>query len=726
MLNRLHRVRIPLHQLVQPPPAPPTRAPCRLCSTAQTTLTTTDDGTRAAGRGVRDKGKGKAAVVDDNTTKQPVDWSRPSTSAVPYSLTAAATNDDATKPSHRPIGDDDLPPLVDLLDTDARGGGHVAVSTLVRAFEAAVATVDRDTFDRVFDRVARSTSNQTRHLRHVRAIGEKRRGWRLTERQVRTILAASLRREREGRIKAMLAEEKALVDSGGTPDVEAVERAIWAQRRRQNMSDALFDEYLDLVSDPTRVAKRERAAVADVLHLFATCAAIRPVSTTRDQDGRAVLAFSLSLDYSTAAVRRATVIEHDLSIVVARMFAHGRRDEAFAILTKMAGKRRVLSVGVMRDLVKRHYEDQSVKMSDLARRSDADDVAHFEPAPRDRRSRFDPAPGTTNVDDEYSHAREILDQACSLPSSSASETGPLDELLRLRLERVDRLEELDKNPRGAFLKWLVACGGPDRLDSIETALRMWRAGLDDDRDDDVSTSYRKVLEELVIKACRVAAIARTTESPTTTSSPVIEYAVELAIEYFPLQVLIHHSHALLSALTVDSYSPSLAVDLFNVVNAPPVTFAFAPFQWSAALVVPFTRMFFSAGRYERDASLAMRLYLSWTASGLTFPAGLWDPLWRSLGHGAAGGGLDDLERVLYDWEETGRGPAESRIVRHVLHGAVKSGNVPKALEVFAYLRSRYAPTSFERSRRDPRPVSQPSADLNLSIFCLSSTSSPPL
>jgi hypothetical protein len=361
----------------------------------------------------------------------------------------------------------------------------------------------------------------------------------------------------------------------------------------------------------------------------------------------------------------------------------------------MADKRRILTVKVMREIVRDHYEEQDGALSalkDQARPIDTNLLAQFDENPSLR-------PSTTSrfitPADEYSHARKVLDQVCSSTSSAG-----LDELLRLRLERVDRLEELEKNPRGAFLKWL-SIRGVDKPEWIEVALKVWEAGVEQGESGEalVGRTYRKVLEGLVLKACQIGNLSEGRPGDAVLEpSPLIDYAVNLALDHFPLQVLIHHSHALLHALTVDSHSPELACFLFDTVNSPPIDFAFAPFQWSATLLVPFTRLFFSSRRYEKDPSLPVRLYLSWTSSGLTFPAGLWDPFWRSLGQT---GNIDDLERVLQDWEETGRGPAASRIVRQVLQGAINSGNIPRSLELFKFFRSRYTPTSFES---DPQPV----------------------
>ncbi|GAA5950128.1 hypothetical protein JCM3765_004206 [Sporobolomyces pararoseus] len=673
MLNRLHRVRIPLHQLVQPPPSK-----CQLCSLA------------TAGS---KKGKERAQIFHSRTSRSSasIDWSKPSTSAVPYSpihsTCSHSYSTSAAAPTIQKERAEDVPtPLEDLLEQPS-----APISILLKSFSHSLPTLSRSTFDRFYDSLSRSPSNASSHLRKVKSIVEKERGWKLNRLQLRMVLKANLQREKEHRIKRLVVErEEARKKGKGKEEETATEptkeedKAIWAQRKRQNISDALLKEYLALVSNTKKVPKLEHQAVEEVLELFAICAAIRPVSTTRDQDAQALLAFSRALDFSRRS-KEPVVIEDDIAEVIKRIFRNGRDEEAISILRKMAEKGRVLTVRVMREIVQDYYQEQDAAIKETSIQSrpiDSTLLTQFDQASTTSRSR-------TDLPDEYSHARQVLDQVCTSTSSAA-----LDELLRLRLERVDRLEDLEQNPRGAFLKWLKT-KGDDRPEWIETTLRIWEAGVEkgEDGEDLVGRSYRKVLEELVLKACQVGRI--TEETPgvqVLKSSPLIDYAVDLAITHFPLQVLTHHSQVLLSAVTVDSHSPELACYLFDTLNSAPIDFPFARFQWSANLLTPFTRLFFSSHRYERDLSLPIRLYLSWTSSGLTFPAGLWDPFWRSLGQS---GTIDDLERVLQDWEETGRGQAASRIVRQVLQGAINSGNVPRSLELFHFFRSRYAPSSLQ-------------------------------
>lgn len=480
-------------------------------------------------------------------------------------------------------------------------------------------------------------------------------------------------------------------DGRGKGKEKEEERSIWAQRKRQNLSDEFFTEYLEHVKDASkRSLKRDREGIKEVLELYAICASIRPVSTTRDQDAQALKAFRLLLDYVKKG-EEPTIIENDLAEVVGRFLVsddEGRRREGMRVLKNMAEKKRGLTVKVMRGIVGDYYEGQLGESARIHEGADRESINHFEN--RDEENRL-------AKKDEYSHARQVLDQVCS--TSSRSSSSRLDELLRIRLERVDRLEELEKRPREAFLKWLGMREEVNSQEEMETVLRVWEAGVGKgpDGEDSIGRSYRKVGEDLVLKSCRIGKVMEPKKDttgegevpPRLDASPLIEDAVNLAIRYFPLQVLTHHSTPLLTALTVDSHSPDLACHLFDLLNSPPSDFTFARFQWSATLLVPFTRLFFSSHRYERDPSLPIRLYLSWTSSGLTFPSGLWDPFWRTLGHG---GSIEEIERVLQDWEETGRGEAASRIVRQVISGSIQSSNIPRTLELFDHFQSRYTPS----------------------------------
>ncbi|GAA5932477.1 uncharacterized protein JCM15063_001237 [Sporobolomyces koalae] len=690
MLKRVHQARIPLHQLVQPPPPK-----CHYCSTAPS---------------LRDL-KGKQREQPRPAVQRPIDWSKPSTSTIPYSPPTHPTPLTASQRvaqtqvgiPNSPSTDLDRVSLSELLDKP-----DVPISQLIRSFELELPTLARATFDRLFDRLSNSPSSSSSALRKIKVVIERKRRWSLDERQMRTILAASLEREKRYRVIALNHEHHDSNDDKGNSRTDSDERAIWAQRKRQNVSDALLKEYLVLVSNPKAVPKVHHRAVAEVLELYAICAAIRPDSTTRDHDGQALLAYSVALDYYTSSPSpESKVIENDIAEVIRRMFRTGRDEEAMQILGKIARKGRSLTVKVTRDIVMDYHEARYA----IATKEDSNDVDD-----KALLARFDNQQIQTTahvVDraepDEYTHARRVLDQVCTATSRDGLQ---LDDLLRLRLERVDRLEELQKDPRGAFLKWL---GGGKRAHdcaSLETALRLWEAGAragDDAESVLKKQSYRKVLEILVLKACRTGAVRTTTRDGKDLpgSSPLIDYAVNLALAHFPLQVLIHHSHTLLSALTVDSHSPDLAATLFDRVNSPAPDFPFARFQWSAALLTTFTRLFFSYTRFGPDRALPLRLYLSWTASGLTFPMGLWDPLWRHLGRS---GVIEDLERVLQDWEETGRGDANSRIVKQVLQGAISTGNVPQSLKVYEFLRSRYHSPQFDsrptykRTHLDPLVV----------------------
>ncbi|GAA6061407.1 hypothetical protein JCM10212_004465 [Sporobolomyces blumeae] len=695
MFKRIHHARIPLHHLVHPPstpspPPPPRRVAC-------------------------------SVPAIDRSIPQP------STSTVPYappprSRTARPYSTSSRHwPAPRYRSKNPVRPLEQLLELPER---DTPLHELVEAFRRTLSTVSRPDFDRVFARVARvEFDGKLGYLRELRRAVIKRRRWKLDRDQVEVVLREALVRERMYRVHQRLQErrsdaarssrqgdESVVVDNGKgkeklvEPEQQDADESVWAQRHRQNYSDELYDEYTALIpSRPTRdIRNPQRKAIADVLELFAEVAALRPDSTTRDQLGRSLSALRLSLAYSTRR-ERAEHVNDDLSTVFRKMFERGRGKEAVDVLNAMARKGRVMTIKGMKEIVRGHY------------------ALHATPgATRGAGSIAEGGPDAARDVDEYAQARRILDQVCDAsasPFDSLARDDPpstpssLDELFRLRLERVDRLEEVEKDPRGAFIKWIGLQQGGLQGDEgredpvwLEAALRMWEAGVRRDEDGLAVMSRSEVgtLSALVRAALDLGSAAAAGESLPKDLPPLVVLAADIAMRYMPLQVLIHHSARILPALTrTSSASLDDAIRLVNLVLSPPADFPFAHFQWSATLLEPFTRLFLSSQRDDRDPSLPLRLYLSWTASGLTFPRGLWDSLWRSLGRR---GSIEELDRVLLDWEETGRGPAESRIVHQVLKGAIDAHRVGSALRQLDFFRSRYSPIARDALRPDTTPT----------------------
>ncbi|GAA5880515.1 hypothetical protein JCM3774_000634 [Rhodotorula dairenensis] len=332
----------------------------------------------------------------------------------------------------------------------------------------------------------------------------------------------------------------------------------------------------------------------------------------------------------------------------------------------------------------------------------------------------------------------------------------LESLLQERLERVERAEALLHEPTLYMIRWLgllrrhrSRCGEDahsmqlppieipipipveERQAALECALTLWDVsqvrGRDEFRVVALQTSkstVAKLLESLVLEACELereaaaAAVVRQ-DSPRATgagrkreASAAVEKALELASKYLQHQVLVHHAPRLLRAVTVSANAPHLALALFDVltdprrINTRRRRRAYSPpFTWTLDLLPTFVTLFFSSAT-AKDDSLPVRLYLSWTASGLSFPDGLWNELWRALGRR---GSVEELARVVADWEETGRGQVAGRISGMVLAAACeplldsggrrRPGRAHAPLRMLAYFRSRYV-----RGDGDPAPT----------------------
>ncbi|GAA5975487.1 hypothetical protein JCM10908_005176 [Rhodotorula pacifica] len=364
----------------------------------------------------------------------------------------------------------------------------------------------------------------------------------------------------------------------------------------------------------------------------------------------------------------------------------------------------------------------------------------------------------------YARARQILDEACSPSSLSLSSVvkpevqqersscgggggDQLELLLQERLERVERAEALLHEPTLYMIRWLGllrrqrrrgddedprAISIEEKQAALECALSLWEVSQIQGRDEfavaALQTSKSRVarlLEALVLEACeleREAAAAAVDDQGDQSGgkrqvSAALEKALDLAGRYMLPHLLVHHSGRLLRAATVSAHAPHLAFALFDVLTDPspsrhPSTISNLrgrrkyrpPFTWTLDLLPTFVTLFLSAcspaAAAAKDDSLPLRLYLSWTASGLSFPDGLWNELWRALGRR---GSVDELKRVVQDWEETGRGQIAGRISAMVLAAAcgprvpsLRPAPVPTSartvhgpLRLLAYFRSRY-------------------------------------
>lgn len=433
------------------------------------------------------------------------------------------------------------------------------------------------------------------------------------------------------------------------------------------------------------------------------------------------------------------------SAPLAPLWAHSR-PAALAFLDTLLHRGVLPAPGVIRDVVGAHYAERDAALVAALRGSSSpspspssptDAEAADEAAYAHARSVLDAACARGGGGGGGSGAG-----AGVLFSTRGDDEEGLDALLVRRLERVERAEALQNDPVLFFVRWIgVTLGaeeargavregegegggaGEQRRDMLRAAMALWEASQARGRSEWEVTSRRnprsqaaRLLEDLVREAVRLeeaaaAAAAAGREGgggaggggngrPAAASRCLVE-ATRLATSYLQHHILVHHSTPLLRALTVAAHEPVVALDLFETLSTPPRPRTTTrggdhpPFTWSAALLQTFTSLFLSAASASsssspsagRDASLPLRLYLSWTSSGLSFPTGLWPALWRSAGRR---GSLPELRRLVADWEDTGRGPVSARIMRFVLRGAATDARrVVAPLRILAFFRARY-------------------------------------
>ncbi|GAA6027935.1 hypothetical protein JCM8097_001789 [Rhodosporidiobolus ruineniae] len=722
-----------------------------------------------------------------------VDWSQPSTSAVPYEPAPPPQDPPSPAdfaPQKRRARPDRIrnpfPGLDRALALPSRS--RKILDGLISAFDAylvhkrtqrpLVTSLTRERFDATWTAVAALAAQDTQETAFASAVLKRLRdvaavhGFPLDLEQLGALLTLRLKRERRAHherekryglgVDAHIGRAGEHVVQGAQGDVKQTPVA-WA---KWEYMDEVADEYLEVLD---RQAGQERAArrkSADVLRLYATTLTWRlpsaPSSPSDDRfAGDLAVARRIATIYGRAVAFASpssspfsTPREPDLLAAPNREFdSHPTYDTHFSrpLLPLFASPssassssnrgepsdrrlayahlRAGLSEGllpttdIMRSIVLAHYGDAIPTSSSSSAALDAAAEAEAEAA--------------------YARARAVLDEACRDPSSSSASSvaagegagggSALEALHRARLARLGRLEALERAPVQVFIRWLAfeSAGGEDgaveeRREAVWAALELWEATKVRGRSEWETPARQsprsegaKMLEELVVEACEVEKLAPggavagegaregdffTSRSPFSSSStssagshssraplpsPMLVTAVRLAVHYLPQGPLTHHAQRLLHACTVTSHAPSLAFALFEVVTAPPSS-AFptshaaasssarlpAPFTWTATLLPAFTSLFLSASSAQHP-TLPLRLYLSWTASGLSFPVGLWNHLWAAAGRRHD---VDELKRLVRDWEETGRGPPSSRIMAIVLEAAVAPSHAVGAAE----------------------------------------------
>lgn len=301
----------------------------------------------------------------------------------------------------------------------------------------------------------------------------------------------------------------------------------------------------------------------------------------------------------------------------------------------------------------------------------------------------------TNEEEEarYVRARDVLDAACT--GGGIKTSVGLEELLKERLEAAERSQEIEERPMGAFLRWVAEKGEGE--EGLLLGLRMWEEVYGKGEWQRVkSWESIKSLELLVDRACPkrdYKVVARTSPQGIKSNNkikddqqrqvppplPAVLKAVSLATDHLPRPILVARGIRLLHAIASLPSSSVLSLYL-TLRHVGPLTSP-DPFQWHAALLGPFTSLLLNT----KDPALVVQLYLDWTAAGMTFPVGLWKPLWRALG---ARGDVDELSRVIDDFEETGRGVVGGRIIAYVIQGSTEGPHYLRSLKLLAWFRRR--------------------------------------
>ncbi|KAK4050125.1 hypothetical protein OIV83_003696 [Microbotryomycetes sp. JL201] len=307
----------------------------------------------------------------------------------------------------------------------------------------------------------------------------------------------------------------------------------------------------------------------------------------------------------------------------------------------------------------------------------------------------------------YAEARRILDVACA---SSSTASAQLDELYQRRLSRIAGEEEIRKRPVLSFLRWIGIHRDSSKSDTTVTqeqwttlAFRLWQAQYAPrEWHEPLSSEGDKILDELVVQSCILA--AEDTGAPQEPPA-LLQTAIDASLQYMSVHQLASRARLLLdTAAQYDRLSSARTLYAQLKQRISP----YHSFTWHAksrstfsklvlSTLVPGpiddpTRPIFAAGQ----AAFVVELYQDWTKAGLQFPQGLWRHLWLALGDL---GDVDQLARVVKDFEETGRGQVTTRIIDFVIQtSARKPGrHYSKTLELVKFFRSR-SKTWFARNQ----------------------------
>ncbi|BGP23624.1 hypothetical protein Rt10032_c02g0643 [Rhodotorula toruloides] len=665
------------------------------------------------------------------------EWTQPSTSKIPYSpscslSTAVPVPPPAPEEPSRytaQLLERRLAAFIALESPAARLAARDDICRLIASYVPEPSppsahppvSLERDAFDSLFAQTAELEADAANPiLKRLRDFAIKRQRWELSFGQARAVAQARLsQEEREARTR----EAKHGPDKTRRKASPKSRDRAGLMRQRQRYLDQCFDEYWTLLSArlPVRddaLTPDQRASHADDADLLARyshrLARRLPLSTESEDT------ILRSHTFSLRALALSKPLRHpDTNPAFSELLPFLFRLDAFAALAQlraMCDKGHLPRIRDLKDILSDHFVVGGGSQSAPLRGAAAEEAA-------------------------YARARKLLDRACSADTVrlfGRKGDDPLEALAKLqeeRLKTVERTMAIEKAPLPYFVRWLGLQRGratdgkeafpvAERQEGLEVALRLWETSQVKGKDewDLPALTYAdspaaKLLSSLVVEACRLENESAKASGWTRQSgrkprmpSKCLVTAADLARRCMIHHVLVKHSGRLLRALTVSSTAPLVALSLFDRLSVPPELSStippsdanqHPPFAWSPGLRETFVALFFSSAA-ARDPSLPIRLYLSWTASGLSFPVSLWNELWRALGRR---GSIDELKRVVHDWEETGRGKIEGRIMQLVLEAAagdeahassVEQWQVLSPLRLLTYFRSRYAPSPQSR------------------------------
>lgn len=338
------------------------------------------------------------------------------------------------------------------------------------------------------------------------------------------------------------------------------------------------------------------------------------------------------------------------SVVLGHLFRHDTR-AALDHLHYMLDRRRLPTSASLQAILREHYEE----------------------------------PDSENT---YAHAREVLDTACGQGSPSGQEG--LDQLLQDRLASLSTQEAIDKRPMQAFLRWLAIERSaakenlvkPTKEECIDLSMKLWAASYATGSNSEPPWHAVQSLDSLLVAACSQRSPSVQMFTPARPSSPTLKAAIDLALTYLPAPLLVDRSRHFLNAATGSS---TLLHHAYVRLKHRTSLDHRKPFEWHTNLLPAFSALVLYSSNV--DPSLTIQLYLEWTATGMTFPQNLWPTLWRSVG---VRGQVEEVARVVGDYEEAGRGQVRSRIAAFVLEASAATTNHIGTLRLLQWFRDRPA------------------------------------